>query len=423
MINDDDDFLEWDKGGAAKHVKKPQRKEQPQRVGGGGRGGRGGEGARARLRAASGTPEAVVKVISYAQDRKAVRQMVDYISRKGDLEVETKDGSLVHGRDGEGGTMELVEGWSAHFRERVNARNAMHLQVSAPPGTDRAAFRNAARAFAGRAFGAGYDYALTSHEDESHPHVHILVVRDGTKNVYLGNSKSDLQRYREIMAEAAGDHGIAMNATPRAMRAVAEKGEKMAVRKARERAGTSQVDEKAAAEVLAEMAGGPVPDRPWILAMARRAAAEREAYEDLAQSFDAIGTRMGEDDTGMMRSAGRLVRRQGMALRQIATRRDHMRRIAERDRLDRRRDGRQAARTLAKAYREDQARMKKREKQIPPASEVAMQKKLSSFDREFGMRIEQLIQKGDPDARRLRESLDVAQDRGRDRERDRDFEK
>ena len=100
--------------------------------------------------------------------------------------------------------MELVEAWATHFRSRQNARNAMHLQVSAPPGTDREAFARAAKVFAARAFGEGYDYALASHDDQAHPHVHIVVVRDGTAGVYLGNSKSELQGYREVMAEAAG---------------------------------------------------------------------------------------------------------------------------------------------------------------------------------------------------------------------------
>ena len=212
-----------------------------------------------------------------------------------------------------------------------------------------------------------------------------------------------------------------MNATPRFMRGAAEKGEKMSVRKAREREGTSLVDERAAAEVLEEVKGGAVPERPWVSAMAERAALERASYEDLALSFEEIGAKLGEDESGLMRSTARLVRRQSMALRQVMTRRDQMRRIVGRDRLDRRADQAKAARILAKAYRDERAKSRAREKRIAPASEVNMQRKLASFDQEFGDRIDELARSGMPEAERLRDRLDLA--RARDGDRDRDFER
>src|ERR1700689_1161398 len=55
------------------------------------------------------TPEVMVKVLPRgAQSSEAVRKHLDYIGRKGELELETDDGERLQGRDaGEG----LVENW------------------------------------------------------------------------------------------------------------------------------------------------------------------------------------------------------------------------------------------------------------------------------------------------------------------------
>src|SRR5260221_4507183 len=73
-----------------------------------------------RLRVAQGSPQAVVKVISYAHGARDVRQCIDYISRKGTIALETECGGLIQGREDQ---KELVRFWSRDFGTRNRKRD------------------------------------------------------------------------------------------------------------------------------------------------------------------------------------------------------------------------------------------------------------------------------------------------------------
>lgn len=114
--------------------------------------------------------------------------------------------------------------------------------LSMPPGTDRVAVKNAARAFAHEEFGERRDYVFAAHEDEAHPHVHIVVLarsRDGRR---LNPRKVDLQRWRERFAQELRNHGVEANATPRRTRGVTQRYERQAITHMRARGKNGRAD-------------------------------------------------------------------------------------------------------------------------------------------------------------------------------------
>lgn len=364
----------------------------------------GGSGPGARLAASRRSPEAVVKVISFASSQGSAMGLVDYVTRKGELTFETKDGEKIEGRDDEDGTKQLVGDWAERFSGRANARNAAHLMVSAPAGSSPEAVERAARDFAKRALGDDFDYGFALHTDEDHPHVHIVVVREEGGPV-LDWNRHDLQDMRETFAEACREQGIEMTATPRQMRGQGEKGERMAPRKIREREGTNLSDRRAAEEVLEQEAIWQPndPTRPWERAMADRAEAERAEYDDLARSFMELAA-LGRGEKAV--KAAKLVRRQAMALRLVQTRRDRMREIASKEKLFQERDRARAAVRLATSYREDREARQERERQIAPASHEAMRTALEGFEAEVSDELKERVEEGSEAARTMRERLD-----------------
>lgn len=96
---------------------------------------------------------------------------------------------------------------------------------SMPPGTDRAAVTDAGRAFAREEFGDQRDYVFAAHDDEAHPHVHIVVLARGYDGRRLNPRKADLQRWRERFARELRDRGVEANATPRRTRGVTQQYE------------------------------------------------------------------------------------------------------------------------------------------------------------------------------------------------------
>ena len=130
-------------------------------------------------------PEGMVKVLPRgAQTAGAVRKHLNYIGRKGELELETDDGErLQQGRDaGE----RLVEDWDLDLEsdrrgvglasaKQGSAKLVHKIMLSMPAGTPAKEVLEAARNFARDEFALKHRYALVLHTDERHPHVHLVV--------------------------------------------------------------------------------------------------------------------------------------------------------------------------------------------------------------------------------------------------------
>ena len=104
--------------------------------------------------------------------------------------------------------LEVAKSWRPHMRSSA-PRDFAHVILSAKPGTDKAAFMDAARATLARAF-AGHEYVFVMHTNREHIHVHAAVrlVRDDGKR--LDPKIQDFARWRETLAAEARARGIAM---------------------------------------------------------------------------------------------------------------------------------------------------------------------------------------------------------------------
>lgn len=174
------------------------------------------------------TPEVMVKVLSRGgQDAKSVGRHFAYLSRKGNLEIETDDGARIEGR---GAEAKLMEDWDLDIQEQrptsaLRARadrkppKLVHkVLFSMPPGTPPNKVLEAVKVFAREEFGAKHRYAMVLHTDEPHPHVHLVVKAVSEHGARLNIRKATLRRWRRDFAGQLRAQGVDANATERAVR-------------------------------------------------------------------------------------------------------------------------------------------------------------------------------------------------------------
>ena len=265
-----------------------------------------GQAARAKLaRIVARVPEVMVKVTGRTRDPGHLRNHLDYISRNGQLEMETSDGALIVGRDD---VRELAADWAAEQladrRTREGAPLSHSVVLSMPAGTDPIALRDAARAFAvevftrGRVDGStgGHEYVFTLHTDTPRPHVHLSIRSRGDKGQRLNPKKADLELWRQVFAEKLRERGVVAEATPRRARGVTRKPERGPVRKIRERAeagkgSVPRIRRSAYQEAAKAAFQGDVAPRDWERRTVERQTSIRRLYlaqaELLARSTDA----------------------------------------------------------------------------------------------------------------------------------------
>jgi hypothetical protein len=174
------------------------------------------------------TPEVMVKVLTMGgHDLAAVGRHFSYLSRDGEVEIETDDGRRLNGQ---GVEQELIEDWDLDLEEARRAKELrsrpgmmrpklVHKVVfSMPAGTPPDGLLRAAQAFARETFGAQHRYAMVLHTDEPHPHVHVVVKAVSEEGVRLNIRKATLREWRREFARQLRAQGISANATGRAVR-------------------------------------------------------------------------------------------------------------------------------------------------------------------------------------------------------------
>jgi hypothetical protein len=199
--------------------------------------GRKGPGRRDRLtpgdiehvrRTVDRTPEVMIKVLSKGgQDVQAVRRHLAYLSRRGDLELETDEGERVAGKDAQ---KALLEDWGLDVyedrrrsgllpREDHRPPKLVHkLMFSMPAGTRANKVLQAVRNFATEEFALRHRYAMVLHTDEPHPHVHMVLKAVSEDGERLNIRKETLRRWRAEFARHLRMLGVPANATERAVR-------------------------------------------------------------------------------------------------------------------------------------------------------------------------------------------------------------
>src|SRR6266513_3719517 len=173
------------------------------------------------------TPEVMVKVLSKdSNNLRSVARHLNYIARRGELELDTDDGDRLQGRDA---GQRLVEDWDLDLdQDRRDSpltagtggtpKLVHKIMLSMPPGTPAKGVLEAARNFAREQFALKHRYALVLHTDEPHPHVHLVVKAVSEQGMRLNIRKATLREWRREFPRHLREQGIAANATERAVR-------------------------------------------------------------------------------------------------------------------------------------------------------------------------------------------------------------
>jgi hypothetical protein len=171
-------------------------------------------------------PEVMVKVTGGGTKISAVSAHVAYISREGELEIQTDDGERLTNRDQQKALLntwrlELIVG--QYRRRRSNAVTSRpvklvhNIVLSMPAPTPAEKVRAAAQRFAREKFRA-HRYLMALHTDQQHPHLHLVVKAENEHGQRLHIDKQMLREWREDFAAMMREQGVAANATSRAVR-------------------------------------------------------------------------------------------------------------------------------------------------------------------------------------------------------------
>ena len=205
-------------------------------------------------------PEAVVKVLRRSSnDLKAVGKHIDYIGRRGNLELEGDDGERLRGRIGAA----FLEDWDldiddvrrqgtlAAASKRSPPKIVHKLMFSMPPGTPPQKVLTAVRNFAREEFYGQHRYAMVLHTDEPHPHVHLVLKAVSEEGVRLNIKKATLRLWRSEFARHLRLLSVAANATERAVRGESKSSKKDGIYRASQRGDSTYM--RAQAEAVASV--------------------------------------------------------------------------------------------------------------------------------------------------------------------------
>ena len=190
--------------------------------------------ARAKLaRIVRGAPEVVVKVTGRQRGASYVKAHLDYIGRKGEVDIETRDGELLTSKED---IIERAAEWSdtLQWRSRPTV-SSVSMIFSMPEGTDPDRVLGAVRAVAHAELNDNHDYVLALHTDTPRPHVHLVVQAEGLDRTRFNPRPVQLNRFRERFARELRERGVAAEATPRRARGKGVAGSSMALVKLRGR--------------------------------------------------------------------------------------------------------------------------------------------------------------------------------------------
>lgn len=219
------------------------------------------------------TSEVMIKMLNQGgRDLGSVARHLQYLDRDGELPIETDDGEPLKGQ---GAAKSLVKDWdleldakrppSADHKPRDTGKQPklVHKMIfSMPAGTPPQKVLAAVKDFAREEFGAKYRYAMVLHTDEPHPHVHMVVKAMGYDGVRLNIRKATLREWRREFARHLREHGVAANATERAVRGVTKPQKKDGIFRAARRGDSTHWRQHAEAVARAMSSSGNVRPEP-----------------------------------------------------------------------------------------------------------------------------------------------------------------
>lgn len=260
-------------------------------------------------------PEAVVKVLSRDSNKFAsVANHLNYIGRRGELELETDDGDRIKDKDlGH----QLTEDWDLDLDEqrrqsdlasaggREPPKLVHKLMFSMPAGTPPQGVLAAARNFLREEFALKHRYAFVLHTDEPHPHVHAVVKAVSEHGVRLNIRKVTLRAWRRDFARHLREQGIEANATERAVRGEVRVNKIDGIFRAQRR-GTSTHIRARVERAAGELAKGNLQPDPGKSRLLQTRKEVERGWRALSEILNAEG--QGELATIVGRFAGQMLR-------------------------------------------------------------------------------------------------------------------
>jgi hypothetical protein len=204
-----------------------------------------GKKAKAFSRAKSvvkGAPEVLVKISGFCKGGEHMGAHLDYISRKGDVDLETEKGEVLFTKED---IKALHKEWSGDKGKRNGkTRDTANIVLSMPIGTNEDDLKDSVRKFAKNRFGHNYQYVMACHDDSKsgNPHVHLTIKTLGFDGKRLHIKKGDPQKMRVEFAEQLRNLGIEAEATPRADRGIIKDSIKQVLLHIRNRGVISNVE-------------------------------------------------------------------------------------------------------------------------------------------------------------------------------------
>ena len=197
--------------------------------------------------------EVVVKVTKGATSTAGAIGHLRYIDRNGELEIETDEGEHLKGK---GIEKDIIGDWdldSANAQGRgpyrgkpgrKPARLVHNVILSMPKGTSPEKLLRASRDFAREQFALKHRYVLTLHTEQDHPHVHLVIRALGEDGKRLNIRRATLREWRGLFAQHLRAHGLAANATERAVRGQTRSGFKNGIHRASVRGDSRHLRER-----------------------------------------------------------------------------------------------------------------------------------------------------------------------------------
>lgn len=176
----------------------------------------------------SSAPQAMVKVSGSSKGANKAQAHLDYIGRKGEVELENEQGEKFKGKD----QKELIKAWQAmgmHDDHKTGQkREAFHIVFSMPKGTNPDGLKTAVKNTVDEEF-AGHKYFIAQHKDTDNPHCHVLLCATDDRGARLNPRKADLHNYRVAFVEKLAEQGIEATASRRIHRMTIEHGKRQGV--------------------------------------------------------------------------------------------------------------------------------------------------------------------------------------------------
>ncbi|CRZ20122.1 traS protein [Kingella kingae] len=282
---------DWFLGYATRAVRSKEN-PLPRMRGGRGKGLKTGFGLRNLVAAAKKHPEVMVKIpkrlSQNSKGLRGIRNHLDYVSRNGEVELETHTGEKLYGKKD---VKRLLHQWQkSGIPEESRHREAINIVLSMPAGTPPEAVKNAAREFAAEQF-PNNQYAFALHHEAEregeppHPHVHLCVLMQNDMGERLNPRKNDLFEWRVRFAEKLRDEGVQCAATKRPQRGKTQKAENSIVRAVKQRGVQPERFKQWQIELAAAIKEQRAPVHPYLDKAVKTRDELAQEYAQIAQAL------------------------------------------------------------------------------------------------------------------------------------------